>query len=63
MIQVDNPDLKLKPGMTANVTAIVAERQNVVTVPNAALRFRPANAEKPQSRQAGTDSVEDRRQQ
>jgi HlyD family secretion protein len=43
VVQVDNPDLKLKPGMTANVTAIVAERQNVMTVPNAALRFRPAN--------------------
>jgi HlyD family secretion protein len=42
VIQVDNPDLKLKPGMTANVTATVAERQNVLTVPNAALRFRPA---------------------
>jgi HlyD family secretion protein len=41
VIQVDNPDLKLKPGMTANVTAIVAERPNVLTVPNAALRFRP----------------------
>jgi HlyD family secretion protein len=40
VIQVDNPDLKLKPGMTANVTATVAERQNVLTVPNAALRFR-----------------------
>jgi HlyD family secretion protein len=53
VIQVDNPDLKLKPGMTANVTAIVAERQNVVTVPNAALRFRPANAEQPQRGKQG----------
>jgi HlyD family secretion protein len=42
VIQVDNPDLKLKPGMTANVTAIVAERRNALTIPNAALRFRPA---------------------
>jgi HlyD family secretion protein len=42
VIQVDNPDLKLKPGMTANVTAIVAEHQNALTIPNAALRFRPA---------------------
>ncbi|HYP09034.1 MAG TPA: efflux RND transporter periplasmic adaptor subunit [Bryobacteraceae bacterium] len=40
VIQVNNPELKLKPGMTANVTAIVAEKQNVVTVPNAALRFK-----------------------
>ena len=43
VIDVDNPDLKLKPGMTANVTAIVAEKENVLTVPNAALRFRPEN--------------------
>ncbi len=40
VVQVDNPELKLKPGMTANVTAIVAEKRDVVTVPNAALRFR-----------------------
>jgi HlyD family secretion protein len=43
VIQVDNPELKLKPGMTANITAIVAERENVTTIPNAALRFRPGN--------------------
>jgi HlyD family secretion protein len=41
VIDVANPDLKLKPGMTANVTATVAERKDVLTVPNAALRFRP----------------------
>jgi HlyD family secretion protein len=44
VIDVPNPELKLKPGMTANVTATVAERDNVMTVPNAALRFRPENA-------------------
>jgi HlyD family secretion protein len=54
VIQVDNPDLKLKPGMTANVTAIVAERKDVLTVPNAALRFRPANAEQPQHGKQGS---------
>lgn len=42
VIDVDNPDLKLKPGMTANVTVTVAERRNVLKVPNSALRFRPA---------------------
>jgi HlyD family secretion protein len=41
VIDVANPDLKLKPGMTANVTAMIEERENVLTVPNAALRFRP----------------------
>lgn len=40
VIDVDNTDLKLKPGMTANVTLIYAEREGVITVPNTALRFR-----------------------
>lgn len=41
VIDVENPDLKLKPGMTADVSIILAERKNALTVPNAALRFRP----------------------
>lgn len=41
MIDVTNANLKLKPGMTANVSIIVACRDNVLRVPNAALRFRP----------------------
>jgi HlyD family secretion protein len=41
VIDVPNPELKLKPGMTANVTIEVARRDDVLTVPNAALRFRP----------------------
>jgi len=41
VIDVANPDLKLRPGMTANITFIAAEREGVVRVPNAALRFRP----------------------
>jgi len=41
VIEVSNPDLKLKPGMTANVTIITARRENVLKIPNAALRFRP----------------------
>ena len=55
VIQVENPELKLKPGMTANVTAIVAERENVLVVPNAALRFRPdtQTTQTPQRRNAG----------
>jgi HlyD family secretion protein len=40
VIDVDNGDLKLRPGMTANVTFIVANREDVLRVPNAALRFR-----------------------
>ena len=41
VIEVSNADLKLLPGMTANVSIITAERENALTIPNAALRFRP----------------------
>ncbi|MEW6410234.1 MAG: efflux RND transporter periplasmic adaptor subunit [Nitrospirota bacterium] len=41
VVGVDNPDLRLKPGMTANVSIIIARKDNVLKVPNAALRFRP----------------------
>jgi len=41
VIDVPNPDLKLKPGMTASVTIETARRDDVVRVPNPALRFRP----------------------
>ena len=40
VIGVNNSDLKLLPGMTANVSIIIAERDEVLKVPNAALRFR-----------------------
>jgi HlyD family secretion protein len=40
IIDVPNPDLKLKPGMTANVTVEIARVDDVIRVPNAALRFR-----------------------
>ena len=43
VIDVTNADLKLRPGMTANITVPVARRDNVMTVPNAALRFKPTN--------------------
>jgi HlyD family secretion protein len=42
IIHVDNADLALKPGMTATVSIEVAHRENVLTVPNAALRYVPA---------------------
>lgn len=41
VVAVDNSDLKLRPGMTADVTFLVDKREGVVMVPNAALRFRP----------------------
>ncbi len=40
VIAADNPDLKLLPGMTANVRIVVEQRANVLKLPNAALRFR-----------------------
>ncbi len=42
VVRVDNPDMRLKPGMTANVSVILADKAGVLRVPNGALRFRPA---------------------
>src|SRR5580765_7737316 len=44
VIGVENKDLKLKPGMTANVSIIIAHKDNVLQIKNAALRFRPPEA-------------------
>ena len=41
VFDVDNPEQKLKPGMTANLTITIDERNNVLKVPNSALRYRP----------------------
>lgn len=41
VVAVDNRDLRLKPGMTANVSIVVAQKEDVLKVPNAALRFLP----------------------
>ena len=43
VITVDNQDLKLKPGMTANVTIVTAKKESPLRVPNGALRFRMPN--------------------
>jgi HlyD family secretion protein len=51
VVAVPNPDLKLFPGMTANVKILVAKKDGVLKVPNAALRFRPPDA-KPDAKQA-----------
>ncbi|MBC8027120.1 MAG: efflux RND transporter periplasmic adaptor subunit, partial [Steroidobacteraceae bacterium] len=47
VIDVDNPELKLKPGMTATVSVVTERRNDVLAVPNAALRFRPEGAPVP----------------
>lgn len=41
VISASNKDLKLKPGLTANVTIFTLERNNIVSVPTKALRFTP----------------------
>ncbi|HEY5345551.1 MAG TPA: efflux RND transporter periplasmic adaptor subunit [Verrucomicrobiae bacterium] len=41
VISVTNADYKLKPGMTANVSVITAQREDALKIPNVALRFRP----------------------
>jgi len=45
VVSVDNPDQKLLPGMTAYVNITFAKHDNVLLVPNAALRYRPKNEE------------------
>lgn len=60
VVKVANPELKLKPGMTANVSIVVVSRQGVLKVPNAALRFRPpANGKVPLDKDRGVWVVED----
>src|SRR5215208_2763401 len=46
VINVDNPEQKLKPGMTANLTITIDERNNVLKVPNSALRFTPQDTQR-----------------
>lgn len=42
VVRINNKDLLLKPGMTANVQFLVAQKEDALTIPNIALRFRPA---------------------
>ena len=56
VIQVDNKDLKLKPGMTANVSVMIAHREGILKIPNAALRFRPASAKQGSPPEKGSES-------
>jgi HlyD family secretion protein len=46
VVNVDNSELKLKPGMTANVTLEVAKKDDVLKIPPAALRFKPRTVDK-----------------
>ena len=65
ILGIDNPDMKLKPGMTANITITVDQRANVLRVPNAALRYTPPGVrrdefrtERPVSAESETDGQE-----
>ena len=62
VIDVANPDLKLKPGMTATVSVVTDRRSEVLTVPNAALRFRPEGAAGPGPNAAGGGGQRERGQ-
>jgi HlyD family secretion protein len=61
VIDVANRALKLRPGMTANITILVAKRENVLTIPNAALRFKPNLTDKEQ--EAFRAKIEERRKE
>lgn len=66
VISAHNPDLKLKPGLTANVTIYIAERRDVVNIPVKALRFvpdpssgkAPAPEQAPQPQAPDNDSLQ-----
>jgi HlyD family secretion protein len=60
VIGVNNDELKLKPGMTANVSIKIAYRDNVLQIKNAALRYRPADAASSETRSASGRASTDR---
>ena len=53
VIDVENPQMELKPGMTATINATVAQKNDVLLAPNAALRYQPGSTATP-ARGAGT---------
>ena len=55
IIEVENSELKLKPGMTSNVSIVVAKKRNVLKIPGAALRFRPPGKETKSSNPIGIE--------
>jgi HlyD family secretion protein len=56
VVGVSNPDLKLKPGMTANVSIKIAHRDDVLQIKNAALRYRPPDATPAETRSTSPPS-------
>jgi HlyD family secretion protein len=57
VIGVTNADYKLKPGMTANVSVVIAKREDALTIPNSALRFRPPDVAVPSATNASATQV------
>jgi len=57
IIAVTNLESKLRPGMTANVSILVAHRDDALRVPSAALRFRPPGVSKPEKRDSALASA------
>ena len=53
VVNVDNKELKLKPGMTANVSIETARKDNVLKIPSAALRFKPKKPSDGKGKSAG----------
>jgi HlyD family secretion protein len=47
VVAVENPDQKLRPGMTSTITVRTHEAHGVLRIPNAALRFKPSPPEGP----------------
>ena len=59
VVAVDNEDGKLMPGMTAHVKILVAERKDVLRIPNAALRYKPASSEETNGKKPRTKKGSD----
>lgn len=53
VIAVDNKEMLLKPGMTTNVSILTSTVDNVLKIPNAALRYRPSGKGKPEGKPEG----------
>ncbi len=59
IISINNPDLKLKPGMTANIAITVDQRETVLKVSNAALRYTPPNMQREEHADQGGNAGEE----
>ena len=57
VIGVSNPDMKLKPGMTANVAVQIRKKDDVLKVPSSALRFKPKTDKEKGAKGGGTEGV------